>query len=208
MPTTRFVRCIEVSIGVVAFTLACVGEVSAVTVSGTKHDLTGKATKPGDQGACLYCHAVHSSGDQLPLWGRTGTSTEFTLYDSLTLDASIAQPDGISLGCLSCHDGVTAFDALLGSTGSASGNNMLTNFPGSSANFGSNLSGDHPVGVDITADSAGIENESTITSAGLKIYNSNVECGSCHDAHGTDGYDYFLRIDPATGTLCTACHKK
>ena len=125
----RFVRCIEVSIGVVAFTLACVGEVSAVTVSGTKHDLTGKATKPGDQGACLYCHAVHSSGD-------------------------------------------------------------------------------HPVGVDITADSAGIENESTITSAGLKIYNSNVECGSCHDAHGTDGYDYFLRIDPATGTLCTACHKK
>jgi predicted CXXCH cytochrome family protein len=184
------------------------GTVEAVSIAGTKHDLSGKATKPGDQDPCLYCHSIHNSDAQLPLWGRTGTSTQFTLYASPSMNATMAQPDGISLGCLSCHDGVTAFDALLGSTGAASGNNMNSNFTGSPAIMGSDLSGEHPVGVDITEDGAGIESEAAITGAGLRIYNNRVECGSCHDPHGTAGYPYFLRQDPSSGSLCETCHIK
>jgi predicted CXXCH cytochrome family protein len=199
---------IKLLFGIALVASVYAGTVHAISVIGTKHDLSGKATKSGDQNACVFCHATHSSGAQLPLWGRTGTESEFTLYSSLTLDASIAQPSGISSACLSCHDGVTAFDALLGSTGATSGNNMTSVFPGSPAIIGVDLAGDHPTGVDIAADSTGIENESAITSGGLKIYNGKVECGSCHDVHGAAGHAYFLRVDPTNATLCVTCHTK
>ena len=199
---------LTLSVLALLISVVSISTVNAVSVKGTRHDLTGNATKSGDQDPCLYCHAVHSSGSQLPLWGRTGTESEFTLYASPTMDANMAQPSGISRACLSCHDGVTAFDALLGLTGVATGNNMNTNFPGSPAILGLDLSGDHPIGVDITADSAGIEDEGTITGGGLTIYSGKVECASCHEVHGRDGYAYFLRIDPALGTLCETCHTK
>jgi predicted CXXCH cytochrome family protein len=201
-------RCIKALAGVVILSVVSVSTVNAVTVAGTKHDLSIYPAIIGGLGSCSYCHGPHPTGDsQLPMWARTETQTVFTLYSSPTMDATVEQPGPMSLVCLSCHDGVTAFDALYGSTGTAD-NDMNTIFPGSHAIMGSNLSDDHPVGVVITADSTGIRDESTITGAGLEVYDSKVECASCHDAHGTPGYPAFLRIDPNSSALCLACHIK
>ena len=102
---------------------------------------------------------------------------------------------------------MTAFDALYGSSGTP-GNDMNNVYPGSYAITGSDLSNDHPINVSISADSAGIKDESTITSAGLKVFSGQVECASCHDAHGTDGHSSFLRVDNANSALCLGCHNK
>ena len=51
-------------------------------------------------------------------------------------------------------------------------------YEGSTAIIGTDLRDDHPVGVDITVDSTGIRNETDITDAGLKVYDSKVECAS------------------------------
>jgi hypothetical protein len=194
-----------ISIAVLSILAIGSGNVNAATVAGTKHDLTAVADGAS---ACSFCHGAHDSSDgQLALWARSTPQSEFTLYDSATMDSVMGAPSGISLACLSCHDGVTAFDALRGSVGTA-GNNMSTVIPGSPAIIGLDLGDDHPVGVDITLDSVGINDESTITAAGLKIYDSKVECASCHDVHGDAGYAYFLRLDPDFGSLCSTCHKK
>jgi hypothetical protein len=200
-------RYFKVFISVALLSAASGGTVNAA-ISGSKHDLTSNATKSGDQSLCTYCHGAHGSEEvAMPLWSRSTSKEEFTLYSSTTMNAT-ATLTGTSAGCLSCHDGVTAFDAINGSTGAAEGNNMNANYAGSSAILGDNLSNDHPVGVLVSADADGIEDESTITAGPLNLYGGKVECASCHDAHGKGGYDFFLRVNPADGSLCTLCHTK
>ena len=182
--------------------------VNAISVVGTPHDLSINSSIIGGFGSCSFCHGAHTKDDgQLPLWSRTGTESVFTLYSSPTLDSSVDPPGVMSIACLSCHDGVTAFDAVYESNGTP-GNDMNTVYPGSYAIIGTDLGNDHPVGVLIGADTLGIKEEQAITTAGLTIYDGKVECASCHDAHGTLGFVSFLRVDIAGSTLCFACHNK
>ncbi len=70
---------------------------------------------------CVYCHTPHGANSQIaaPLWNRTISTTEFTIYDKArTLDRPISQPGPNSLTCLSCHDGVTAIDSVINMPGS------------------------------------------------------------------------------------------
>jgi len=201
-------RCIKVLIGVAILTVVTVGNVDAMSVAGTKHDLSAYPSIIGGFGSCSFCHGPHPSGDgQLPLWARTEPVSVFTLYSSPTISATVEQPGVMSLACLSCHDGVTAFDAMNGSPGTID-NNMNTVFPGSQSIIGADLGDDHPIGIDITADAIGIRDESAITGAGLRVYGGRVECASCHDVHGTAGFDKFLRLDSAGSLLCVTCHIK
>ncbi|HET8759551.1 MAG TPA: hypothetical protein VFN94_00680, partial [Nitrospiria bacterium] len=70
-----------------------------------------------------------------PLWNRAlPPSNQFTNYTSPNFDNDLgtetAGPKGVSLACLSCHDGVIALDALINAPGSggfnASNRNPLT----------------------------------------------------------------------------------
>jgi predicted CXXCH cytochrome family protein len=177
------------------------------SIVGSAHDLSMNGDIVGGLYACAYCHGAHGSeGVDLPLWNRSTPISSFTLYTSTTI-STVASPGVASTMCLSCHDGVTAFDALNGDAGTP-GNNMATLYLNSTAIVGSDLRNDHPVGVSISADSLGIYNEQAITDAGLKVYDGKVECGSCHDAHGSDGYTMFLRISNSGSTMCTTCHNK
>ena len=182
-------------------------------MSGTAHDLnTNAGSLPVGQGQdlCRICHTPHNSNAVAPLWDRNTPDTgTFTLYSNpATMGNTMGQPTGISQGCLSCHDGVTAFDSLLGLTGTA-GNDMGTLYPISTANLGTSLANDHPVGVDLLL-AGEMELAATVTGAGLSLFGAGdtVECASCHDPHGGAGFDYFLRLDPAAGTLCETCHTK
>jgi hypothetical protein len=82
---------------------------------------------------CVYCHTPHGGqNSNAPLWNRSlPTTGNYTPYSSTTMDASVGQPDGISLACLSCHDGTIAVDNIINTPGS--GTNLtgsLWNNPG------------------------------------------------------------------------------
>ena len=66
---------------------------------------------------CVFCHTPHWAGDTAPLWNRQNSVTSFTGENgSFT-------PNAGSLACLSCHDGQTAFDALINRPGHGSNTN-------------------------------------------------------------------------------------
>jgi predicted CXXCH cytochrome family protein len=197
-----------ISFGFALLAVVSFGTVNAIGVEGTKHDLTANANiDSGDiEGPCVYCHGAHGSESKPALWNRTKVATVFTLYASSTIP-TVEQPGSLSLACLSCHDGTTAFDAINGSSGTVE-NNMNTIFPDSNSIIGHDLGDDHPIGVNIVSDSGGLWDEQTIIDAGIEIYNGRVECASCHEAHGSSGNHAFLRVDPTGSLLCLACHNK
>ncbi len=76
-------------------------------------------------GVCVFCHTPHGANPSLPLaplWNRSvPVDTTYTPYDAPNFDASgttPGQPKGVSLACLSCHDGTIAIDALINAPGS------------------------------------------------------------------------------------------
>ncbi|MDH4100023.1 MAG: hypothetical protein OEV28_05555, partial [Nitrospirota bacterium] len=121
--------------------LLMVGAVSLVyaasasaMVTVTKHNFSSQGAEgqkvflatPGDVNGevCVFCHSPHV-GQQVanaPLWNRAVASGNYTPYTSSTIDApgvtSDRQPKGVSLACLSCHDGTIALDALRNAPGS------------------------------------------------------------------------------------------
>lgn len=202
--------CIGVLVSVVALSFAMIEPVAGETksVTGTKHDFSMYGNIFDTTDACVVCHILRSSPDTM-LSPRSvpGTFSGFQLYTSNTIDSFVDEPGIGSVVCLSCHDGETAFDALNGSYGTAS-NNMSSHFKESPAIIGTDLRNDHPIGVAITADFGGIRDESAIRNAGLKIHGGKVECTTCHDPHGSDGYPFFLRMDPYGAPLCLVCHIK
>ncbi len=210
---------------------------AADDISSTKHNLstsgTGSiklASAPGadtdkDQ-LCSFCHTPHF-GDAsvgVVLWNRSVNTSGYTMYSSSSIDMTIAsQPQGVSLACLSCHDGTIAFDNLRNGPGAGDYNgntwsrgwswtSNVNKMSGSaSANVGQDLSNDHPVSVtyDNTADTA-FYSATAVTSAGLRLYGSGgnqVECGSCHNPHNNT-YAPFLRINNQGSALCLTCHVK
>ena len=82
---------------------------------------------PGGGGSttevCAFCHTPHgastSAPGAAPLWNReVPASAGYTLYGSPNFDSTPIQPQGVSLACLSCHDGTIALDALINLPGS------------------------------------------------------------------------------------------
>jgi hypothetical protein len=132
----------------------------AEAVSTTKHNLAqnpnilfgNTSTLKGGSEVCVYCHTPHGAGYAgllntgfPPLWNRMiNTDTAYQTYDqagSPSFEASSAttlngKVKGVSLACLSCHDGTIAFDALInlpGSGGYVPNNATAGNVPGDTA---------------------------------------------------------------------------
>lgn len=188
-------------------------------VKGSLHDLSA-----GTDEICVYCHTPHN-GDTTspaPLWNRIGATAAaaFTMYASPTIDMTISAtgPQGVSLACLSCHDGVTAYNSIIRGTSSLIGTANMTTVGVNAFNIiGTDLGNDHPVSVtyDVTlAGTVGEFNASTGTVpnniGGLPLYgatNDQVECATCHNPHDvTNGK--FLRAANGQSTLCLTCHIK
>jgi len=114
----------------------------AELVSMTKHNLSANtnigfgSALAGSSEVCVYCHTPHGAGystmlsrGMAPLWNRKiNTGTAYTTYASLnsphfednsaTTMTAGGGIKGVSLACLSCHDGTIAFDALINLQGS------------------------------------------------------------------------------------------
>lgn len=67
---------------------------------------------------CIYCHTPHGSGSIAPLWNKSTPAGPYNVYTSSTMDSTTGNPpSGVSLACLSCHDGTTAVDAIVNAPG-------------------------------------------------------------------------------------------
>ena len=181
------------------------GSAMAQTVEGTPHDLQ---TRLGITDICVVCHTPHSaqSTQTIPLWNHVTTETTgFTVYAGTLDNGTVGQPTGVSLACLSCHDGSVAIDSYGGVT-------TGTDTIGGTWNLTRDLSDDHPISFSITDDAdPGIRTIALITApagSNLPLFGSNeVQCPTCHNPHDNI-YGKFLRNDNAGSGLCLDCHIK
>jgi predicted CXXCH cytochrome family protein len=141
---------------------------TATGIAATKHNLgstgTGVNKFSGTAEICVFCHTPHGADTTaaVPLWNRTLTGTTYTTYDSLgtsTLDGKVAAVGSVSIACLSCHDGTQAMNTVINAPGSGaagdaawragawSGANQTAGKITSIANLGTDLTNDHPVGI-------------------------------------------------------------
>lgn len=103
---------------------------------------------------CIFCHTPHGGRSHVggvqgiaPLWNRRISSPmSFTPYNSPHFDAQDlmgvpGRPKGVSLACLSCHDGAVAFDALINSSGSGGFFPKNKTFDGPGGSIGMGFSG-------------------------------------------------------------------
>ncbi len=211
---------------ILALALVLMASVAFAAIATTKHNLSSNSTNAAAKATsetqiCVFCHTPHgaSTDTTVPLWNKTMTSQSFSMYSSATIDMTIAgQPQGVSLACLTCHDGSTSVGAVINLGGSATtiamGGADLSSgkINVSPYNFGTDLSNDHPISLtyDITKDTA-FNTKASAQAAGIEFFGAGVdqvECGSCHEVHGGTGFNPLLRDDPAGSKLCLDCHIK
>ena len=186
-------------------------------IAGSAHDFSGDSWSGGE--ICIVCHTPHNAMtvSGAPLWNHALSATaSYTLYTSPTLDATpmgqpIAGSTHNSQLCLACHDGTVALENYGGVTNG-------TTFITGGANFGNNLSNDHPIAFTYDAALAtldgGLFNPST-TNSGLgstiaddMLFSNTMQCASCHDVHNSYGFPALLVKSNAGSALCLTCHDK
>jgi len=86
------------------------------TITTSYSDMSPYITDYGE--VCVYCHTPHGGNSQAPLWNRNvNTPGNYDLYNSTTMDNPPTTISGVSLACLSCHDGAIAVDEIINAPG-------------------------------------------------------------------------------------------
>jgi predicted CXXCH cytochrome family protein len=190
----------------------------------SKHNFAASSAntiKGASEKVCAYCHTPHvpATGIKAPLWSRKALlSTGYGVYSSATMDAAptalAAGQDNVSSMCMSCHDGSALFasaayvkrpDATIAWDEAVTvGNNA--NLHGGTT-YGTGLTHTHP--VNFVYDAALVTADGALQTAplnNLPLYDSYMQCGSCHNPHSTD--DKMTRATTDGGLLCISCHVK
>jgi len=218
------------------------------SIGGSKHDFADPKQYPTNWSngqICAPCHAPHNTtptatdGGELsgPLWNHTLPTNSYKMYISTDIKDANGnklytaelvtagqQVDTNSILCLSCHDGTVALDSFGGT--SATAGTSVGPISGN-ANFGNDLSNDHPIGAAaIWTDVSYMVPQSARDAAGImpirKMADGSkaVGCTSCHEPHNRKSTKHMLWVanDQAgttvdgrsvTGSvLCLNCHKK
>ncbi|MDH3673058.1 MAG: cytochrome c3 family protein [Gammaproteobacteria bacterium] len=181
-------------------------------LSDTKHNLTatgpGPIKEPGVTGElCIFCHAPHNVNPKRGRWNRELPGSVYTLYQSSTLEAILAQPTGASRLCLSCHDGTLALGNLR--SPARTGPTTVGRLTGRGV-LGTDLSDDHPVSFIYDSTLALTRGELADPSAlppAIRLDGSGqLQCTACHDPHDNP-FRKFLRVDDRAAGLCVTCHQ-
>lgn len=205
-----------------ALLIALVANPALAIVAGSRHDMiaSGFAVPSGGASAeiCIFCHTPHNAqatAGPSPLWNNTAAaSVDATVYTSATTNfvatqATVNATD--ALLCLSCHDSGVGMPVNMPNVGSIDPTAAVMD---ANALLGTDLSNDHPIGMDLGADpqlaDPYIKSILTITGAmgsenPFYGVNNTMWCSSCHDVH-EDANIPFLRIPNTGSALCKACH--
>ncbi len=212
-------------------------------IVNSRHNLTNWATLNGNNTSaggtdqiCVFCHTPHGSATVAgaPLWNKgLPAATDFTMYSSDTMDASTGVLGGVSLACLSCHDGTQAMDNMINApgiggytAGGASQGYVFSEFTtfadangtaDESLNLARDLRNDHPVGIQYCGGPVGSDPVGTSCKdqAFKSITNSNSSNGIFYI--DTDGDSFRSKSDFSLYTTgggsngaatieCATCH--
>lgn len=175
--------------------------------------------------ACVYCHTPHGGPVARPLWNRPSALGPYRMYESETLDMAMdPQPTGVSLLCLSCHDGTIGLDDVVNpptgyvgpgplgeplktcATDCHTGGNPDGGLNWENVWFENDLRKHHPISIlyDPAAD-PNFRSAAEVEASGLRLVNGKVQCSTCHDPH-TQQFRPFLRVPNASGSMCSLCH--
>jgi predicted CXXCH cytochrome family protein len=198
------------------------GSLYGQTIVGSAHDFSATGWTSNSE-ICVACHTPHNAdpyGDgitEAPLWNHQLTQETFTVYSGYDMQAPVGQPTGISKMCLGCHDGTTAMDNFGGVANAVPPGTAMGAVP---ANFGTDLSNDHPISINMVTANAGDSEiyDPTVrtvaqlgggtVAATMLSGGTQVECSSCHDVHNTSGVTNMLRFANTNSDLCLTCHNK
>lgn len=184
-------------------------------IANTKHNLSingpGTYKASSESQVCIFCHTPHNSASKKALWNRNNSSANYSLYTSDSKHATIVQPDGSSVLCLSCHDGSIALGSTV-SNGTITMSGGITTLPSAiRSNLTTDLTNDHPISFTydaalVTANGQ-LKSPSSLPTA-ISLESNKMQCTSCHDPHNnTNGSFLNVSHDGANaGYLCTACH--
>jgi len=190
----------------------------------TPHNLSGiSEISIKDNEICIFCHTPHvpSTMATKPLWNKTPSQNEFTIYGSLTSQSHTPNnPNSYSMICLSCHDGASSINSIVNAPASTNIDGSLPKLIRPSRSISVGISGglkdNHPVSVPYIPGKAGLKpifepligewKGATYISDLLR--NGRVECGSCHDPHFADPDGIFLRNKNSHSEMCLSCHDK
>ncbi len=193
----------------------------------SKHDLSSSGGQEvrasGLDQVCIFCHTPHNARQDIPyLWNRSAQTSTYTPYTSTTMKApegfigSLAQPNGTSKLCLSCHDGTIALGAIQFSESSPIPFSGATSLSGRSTSLGTNLSDDHPIsflyqGSIPAPDDHQLVDPATIaftSTSPVKLDDTGqLQCTACHDPHD-NAFGKFLVKSNQGSALCITCHTK
>ena len=215
---------------IVALALAGFASTAMAAIANSAHDLS-RVAGANALSSCQFCHTPHNANvtssalgtmtfdpGQMPLWNRKAPTASYTYYTLIT-DNSLTVGAG-SFACLGCHDGVSDMgDTYRGTRGFPTSRTMASFASFTYAVVGTSLTDDHPVGVNFTGNGTNGYVAIATVRSNFKLYgtgNDVVECGSCHDPHGTakvggdsdhvSGGQSFLRVD--ANIICSSCHLK
>jgi len=181
-------------------------------IKNSKHDLSASSTANikanTEQEICVFCHTPHNSSPQAPLWNRASSGQNYQPYNSTSALASVGQPTGASMLCLSCHDGTIALGDVLSKAGRIQVNQT---FIQGNTRIGTDLTDDHPISFNFTSTLAQqrgeLINPSSLTGVVKLDSNGQMQCTSCHDPHKNDN-GKFLVMQNVESSLCKTCHQK
>lgn len=206
----------------------------ALSVVESRHDMVYSGFATGAGGStevCIFCHTPHgaqTSVGQAPLWnnGLSASMNTADIYNSATMNYTVSEAQINATDarlCLSCHDGSVGVPVNQPNSGEME---ISANAMSANAAIGTNLSNDHPIGMDLGLNPEltdrrydGEANMHTIADIiGPTGFNENpfyngaantMWCSTCHDVHDGDPLTKpFLRISNAGSAMCKACHKK
>lgn len=194
-------------------------------ISGSAHDFRSEAwagntgtTATANGDLCVVCHTPHFgdvSVSLAPLWAHDVTTGPWDPYTGTDMQATVGDPDGSSILCLSCHDGTVALDSYGGNTGTTFLDTL--NIP-----TGTDLTDDHPVSFvfntalstsdgflyDPSTKSSGVGTSPGTIAQDMLDANSKVQCPSCHKVHNEYNNPTLLIKSNDGSALCTTCHSK
>lgn len=199
---TREVRSLaRLMVKMVAVAAIALGAIGAhAGIANTRHNLGANNAvnenymTAGTTEICVFCHTPHASntGVKAPLWNKpVAAGASYTTYNtsvSATIDGNVDM-SGISLACLSCHDGTQAMDTMINKPGSggytAGGSTLGGTWAGARQDgtgkminggefismLGQDLTNDHPVGIQYCGGGLSTGSASTV----------DASAGSCRD---------------------------
>lgn len=199
-----------------AFLLFVVPGAVFASIVTTKHNLSvngpGTLRASTESQVCIFCHTPHNATPSTPLWNRHNPGQSYIPYSSSTTRASIDQPTGASILCLSCHDGTIALGKIVSRITDISMVGGQTTIPPGNTRLGTDLSDDHPVSFAYTASLVSqrggeLAQPTSLTGAVKLDSTGQLQCTSCHDPHN-DANGKFLAVSNQGGALCETCHLK